>query len=312
MGEVYAKSVINTALAQVGKDCGKTNEYSAQLDSVNFYNTKKNGYADSCSIFVDDMVFRNMKNSSNPAHDTRAVLYEPDVDNCGAGCTQAAQYFKNHGKWITKHSDAQSGDKIFFKKSNNVIYHTGLVVDWDSKGFYTVEGNTNGGKVAKKFYPYGDSKIAGFGRPNYTGWEEPKPEPTPTPDPEPTPTPDPKPSKTKSGMVRVNSVLNVRSAPTTNAPVVKQLKDQTIVTIYETKNGWDRIGSNEWANNTWIKEGKEYTVKVNSYLNVRSGPGVMYGVVGKKYNGNKVIVYETKNGFGHIGVNQWVSMTYLK
>lgn len=313
MAELYAKSVIDLAYAQVGYQAnGKYNKYAEELDSVNFYNTKKNGYADWCAIFVDWLIYKNTDPMT--AHNARQLVYEPDNDNCGAGCTQKVQYYKSHGAWVTNVSKAQSGDQIFFKKSNGVVYHTGYVVTWDSKGFYVVEGNTNGGKVAKKFYSFGDEKIAGFGRPNYTGWEEPKPEPTPSPDPEPTPTPtpDPKPMKTKSGMVRVNTVLNVRSAPTTNAPVVKQLKDQTIVTIYETKNGWDRIGSNEWANNTWIKEGKEYTVQVKSYLNVRCGPGVVYGVVGKKYNGNKVIVYEIKNGFGHIGSNQWVSMTYLR
>ena len=183
--EIWAKDVCTLAIAQVGKSCGKTNEYSKELDSVNYYNTKKNGYADSCSIFVDDMVYRCVK--AKTADNARAVLYEPNTGNAGAGCPQAAGYFKSHGAWYSKMGDAHCGDKIFFKKADGSIYHTGLVVDWDSKGIYTVEGNTNGGKVAKKFYKYGDSKVAGFGRPKYTGWE---PESKPVPDTTPADTPD--------------------------------------------------------------------------------------------------------------------------
>ena len=55
-----------------------------------------------------------------------------------------------------------------------------------------------------------------------------------------------------------------------------------------------------------------YTVKVNTCLNVRKGPGTNFPVVGKLYNGNKVTVYETKNGFGRIGDSKWVSMNYLR
>lgn len=137
--------------------------------------------------------------------------------------------------------------------------------------------------------------------------------PVPSPEPAPTPTPTPPtPSQTKPGMVKVNTVLNVRSGAGTSYTIVKQLSNQTTVTIYETKNGWYRIGDNQWVCADYVLIGKTYTVSVNSYLNVRSGPSTMYSSVGKKYNGNKVIVYEVKNNFGHIGRDQWCSMSYLK
>lgn len=249
--EVYAKDCIKWWKDQVGKDCGKTNEYSAFMDSYKFYNYPKNGAANSCAIFYDTAIMKTMTPEPN-ANAGRAILCEPNVDNCGAGCTQKVQYYKQAGRWYphkVKGCPAQSGDEIFFQKSNGVIYHTGAVVDWDSKGLYVVEGNTNGGKVAQKFYAYSDSKIAGFGRPKWTGWERPKEEkpsdekPTPAPE-KPTEPSTPAP-KYKTMTVKVNTVLNVRSTP--NGKIVDQLRNGTKVTIYEEKNGWARIGTGRWV-----------------------------------------------------------------
>lgn len=55
-----------------------------------------------------------------------------------------------------------------------------------------------------------------------------------------------------------------------------------------------------------------YIVKVNTVLNVRSGAGTSYPVVGKLKNGTKVSVFEIKGTWGRIGNGQWVSMNYLK
>lgn len=254
MAEVYIKDVVNEALAQVGKSCGKTNKYSAELDKVSFYNYKKNGVADSCSIFVDDMVYRNT--SPKTAHNARSVMCEPDKDNCGAGCTQAAGYFKSAKRWISKPVDFKVGDKVFFKKSNGAIYHTGIIVAIGNK-ITTVEGNTNGGKVAKKIYSFSDAKLAGAGRPKYTGYEKAKAEPIETPDAKPADKVEPvaspkqptKPSTAspsgKTMTVKVNTVLNVRNAP--NGNIVGRLKNGTKVTVYDQKNGWARIGSGKWV-----------------------------------------------------------------
>lgn len=47
-------------------------------------------------------------------------------------------------------------------------------------------------------------------------------------------------------------------------------------------------------------------------LNVRKGPSKNYGIVKCLPKNTKVTVYETKNGWGRIGTNQWCSMTYMK
>lgn len=51
-------------------------------------------------------------------------------------------------------------------------------------------------------------------------------------------------------------------------------------------------------------------VKASSFLNVRKGPGILYGRVGKLYRGNKVTVLETKGNWCRIS-SGWVSATYL-
>lgn len=183
MSTVYAKDVINWCNAQVGYSSGstKSSKYLKVLDSVNWYNYKKDGSCNWCAGFNDCGVYECIDDKN--VNFGRSVVCEPNKDNCGAGCKWKVDYYKQAGRWYSKHSDAQSGDEIFFwassyKSSQNPygVYHTGRIVDWDSKGFYVVEGNTNGGSVARKFYAYGTGKILGFGRPKWTGWERPQPE----------------------------------------------------------------------------------------------------------------------------------------
>lgn len=84
----------------------------------------------------------------------------------------SAQYFKNMHRWFTT---PQRGDVIFFKNSQRIC-HTGIVLEVKNGRVYTIEGNTsggstleaNGGCVAKKNYPLGYNRIAGYGRPKYS------------------------------------------------------------------------------------------------------------------------------------------------
>ena len=166
------KDVVNTALKEVGYQGERySSKYSKLLDKYNYYNGKKDGATTWCCIFVDWCIFVN---NNEDTYKTRAINYEDQKDNCGAGASCKARYFREHNKYFehkAKGCPAQIGDQIFFKKSNGSIYHCGIVVDWNSSGLYTVEGSTDGGKVSKRFYSYSDSKIAGFGRPDYYKYE---------------------------------------------------------------------------------------------------------------------------------------------
>ena len=183
MSSIFSKAVCDLAIAQVDYQAdGKYNKFAAELDSVNFYNGPKNGVADWCSIFVDWLIYRSVLNGDSVpepnVYSARYYLCEPDHDNCGAGCTQAVGYFKSKGLWVTDTSKFKCGDKIFFQKSNGVLYHTGVIIDWGNFdelngafGFEVCEGNTNGGMVAVKYYRDDDPKIAGVGSIQYDGYD---------------------------------------------------------------------------------------------------------------------------------------------
>lgn len=90
----------------------------------------------------------------------------------------SAQYYKDRGQWYT--DKPQAGDQIFFKNSVR-IHHTGLVEMVCGGRVHTIEGNTssgseviaNGGAVCRKSYALTDSRIAGYGRPDWSLVETP-------------------------------------------------------------------------------------------------------------------------------------------
>lgn len=134
--------------------------------------------------------------------------------------------------------------------------------------------------------------------------------------------------------VHVDTTLNVRSGPGTSYSKVATLKNNAEVTVYETKNGWSRIGTNKWVSSDYLyaekstsvstskptsttttvkKPTKTYTryVHTSTKLNVRSGAGTKYKKVSTLKNNAKVTVYETKSGWSRVGTNKWVSSSYL-
>ncbi len=85
----------------------------------------------------------------------------------------SAQYFKNKGQYHK--SEPKAGDQIFFKNSSRIC-HTGIVTKVSGGKVYTIEGNTssgtaviaNGGAVCEKSYDLNNSRIDGYGRPDWT------------------------------------------------------------------------------------------------------------------------------------------------
>lgn len=79
-------------------------------------------------------------------------------------------------------------------------------------------------------------------------------------------------------------------------------------TFFAFKN--DRTDTKEDNTNVVTATYNRY-VKVNTSLNIRSGPGTSYNVVGRKYNGDKVTVYKENSNWSNIGINEWVSNDFL-
>lgn len=171
----YAKDIVKLALAEVGY-CEKEtkanlehpttnagsknwNKYADFIDTEypDFYNGKKNGY-DWCDIFVDYLFLKSFGLDK-----TLELLCQP-LKSGGAGCTVSRSYYKRANRYT---KSPFIGAQIFFTKDGGKsCYHTGIVYYIDSKWVYTVEGNS-GNKVAKRSYLLTDSKIDGYGWPDY-------------------------------------------------------------------------------------------------------------------------------------------------
>ncbi|MDM0497336.1 SH3 domain-containing protein [Clostridium perfringens] len=142
-------------------------------------------------------------------------------------------------------------------------------------------------------------------------------------------------SVNKQGIVKVNSALNMRSGPGSNYGVIGTLRNNDKVEIIKEVDGWYEIRFNgkvgyvsksyitivnEGANNeteSVIKEGTVYGVSTN--LNVRTGPGTSYQVVGYLLSGDKVKILGEENGWYKVQFNAstgtkngYVSKDYIK
>ena len=143
----------------------------------------------------------------------------------------------------------------------------------------------------------------------------------------------------RTGTVKVNDVLRVRSGPSTGYSVVGQLKNGTKVTILEQKTAgsmvWGRIDKG-WISMDYIvlDEKSETgttppatepdrpsqsqtwtgTVTVNDRLRIRSGPSTSTNVVGYYYKKDKVTITEkTTVGSTVWGKTNkgWISLDYV-
>lgn len=180
MASLYRKPCVDSALSDIGYESnGLWNKYAERLDECDFFAGcgKKNGAVDYCAIAYCYWLFLNVITDSGEIDDNdrkymvHYAMYQSDSCCTSAGCTQQANAYKNNSAFYTDFSELAVGHQIFFQKSNGAIYHTGMCVDWDDNGFYTVEANVNSYHTEKRYYKYGDSKVAGFGIPRFDGYE---------------------------------------------------------------------------------------------------------------------------------------------
>ena len=93
-----------------------------------------------------------------------AMLYQP-VGSGSALCRASADFFKAAGAWIERGRTPEPGDVIFSFR-NGDINHMGIVSRVAGGSVVTIEGNSSD-KVAERVYYVSDSKIAGYGRPDW-------------------------------------------------------------------------------------------------------------------------------------------------
>lgn len=262
MGSLYSRDLVRVAEAEVGYQAeGKWNKYAYDLDQVDFFTgCGKKQYLDYCSVFTSWCAYQAVRNSSGEfdpnVWDAHYFLYQPDSNDCAAVVKYVVQYYKNHGAWYERYQDLSVGDQVCFQNDNGYS-HTGWCVDWDDDGFWTVEGNTNGGKVAKKYYKFADYPIggyvAGFGRPRYDGKEYPSGNSHSS---EPVVEPTPEPNQIQNGKmytVSVNSFLNIRNEANSNAKKMGELYNGAKIIVLEEQDGWGKIGDNLWVSMDYLE-----------------------------------------------------------
>ena len=314
-----AKPTVNDTLRIANGELGYretgTNhtKYADDLDAIKYFNSPKQNI-EWCGTFDYWCIW--MATGKNKS-DALAATYQPSYDNCACGCKYGAQYFRNKGAW---YSTPKRGDVVFYS-SKGSEYHQGLVdTELDGSGyFYAIEGNHNN-KV--DYVKRSLSECAGFGRPDYA--DGPSPEP-----------------HTNTYTVKTNSGVDLmlRAEPNTKSSVIGSIPNGTTFTAEKVVEG-ESIG----YVTTWVyyKGGyasgryllpipvinepepdpqptpdpvtqREYTVSVNSYLAIRTGPGTNYEQVGKLTNGSVITIVERSENWGKIiNSDLWVCTDYLK
>ena len=313
----YKNNVVTTAKSEEGycEGTNNWNKYAEYIDSKypNFYNYPKQNVA-WCEVFFDYCVLVNCSSEVEAEY----VLCQPGK-SAGAGCKESYAYYKKAGR-VGK--EPKLGAQIYFGSSEATIKHTGLVTKVTQDKVYTIEGNSDN-QVKAHSYAINSNKIFGYGYPRYSDATEaePTPDPQPAPSPEPTISSDIYKVKTNSG-----SILRIRLKPTTQSAQIGSIACGDIICAEEIVKGESISGNDNWAKTTHkgvtgyvsckylIKQDvvKTYEVAVNTYLNIRTGAGTTYPVVGKLYNGDKVDVYKTYGTWACIGNERWVSMNYLR
>lgn len=235
------------------------------------------------------------------------------IVSCGPGL------FTSGGHFIVvyDYDDSNSNNKIDGPDTLRIYdpyLYNGKFDTSSRKGKVTVSGNTVYCSITN-FKNYANST-------NYFGFKHDgsaKPDTPVTPAPV-TPTPE---EKTTVKYVTANSGLNVRSGPGTNYSIVGGLSKGTQVTVYEEQSNWSKIGTNRWVCSDYLSTTKpnsgntnnatsvNYKVKVTakSGLNIRTGPGTNYSIVGAYTYGTVVTISQEQSGW--LKTNKgWIKATY--
>ena len=295
---------IAAAQAEIGyKEGPKENQtkYATYLDKLHFFNTAKQ-FVEWCSTFLHYLAVILLGGGTEGKNAVIKFFGENAKDNCACGVKFFWDYLVAKGYKVDK-DKGQPGDIIFFNTKKCKCGHVGMIETVTDK-YGTIEGNKSN-KVGRGSYAISKSSSTIYGV-CHIPWEQfdPKEEPT-TPAPQ-EPVADPEPAK-----------------PETPAPVKKSLAElaregiagkwgnypERAVAMKKAGIDYDAVQAR--VNEILGVKGKKYTVRVDSYLNVRAAPNSVIKV-DKLYNGDEVTVFEERNGWGRIGTSRWVSMAYLK
>ena len=146
--------------AQLGTREGANNynKYAPKWTEAGGWNAQNQPW---CDIFVDCCFIECF------GIDIASRLTYQPKGGFSALCSASANYYKNNGAYF---STPAVGDQIFFNVSGG-INHTGIVVGVSGGMVTVVEGNSSDA-VRKNTYRVGDGYINGYGRPNWSVFED--------------------------------------------------------------------------------------------------------------------------------------------
>lgn len=149
--------LLTWANAQIGttESGDNWNKYAQNMAAAYGWNVQNQPW---CDVFVD-AGFVECFGIENAAK----MTYQP-IGGFSAACRYSAAYFAAHGALV---QTPEPGDQIFFRDSDGVINHTGIVVSANGGIVRTIEGNS-GDAVRSNAYGIGTPTIAGYGRPNWS------------------------------------------------------------------------------------------------------------------------------------------------
>jgi hypothetical protein len=297
------ETVINLALGEVGyveepKGSNK-NKYAKEIDDLRkegkcAYNYPKNGVA-WCDVFHDWLHIHSFGFDEGMYH-----LCQPEK-SAGAGCKYSAQYYKDAGRWF---DEPEVGDQIFFIV-NGDINHTGIVTKVDDKKVYTVEGNSGDAVKAHSYNKNGNKKIAGYGRPR---WKEEASSIADTAPTKPEPIQKPQNDAQKSLEELAREIIDGKWG--NGKERQKKLTDA----------GYDYAKVQAKVNEILAAKKPQasdvFTGIVNTSknkLNIRSGAGTNYPIIGTLTKGSKVNLKNGASGWYKLADRAgYVSANYIK
>ena len=224
--------VIELAVSQIGYKETGTNitKYAKFFDDAypNFYNFKKQG-AEWCDIFVDWCFVQ-----AYGFNDALKLLCQP-TKSCGAGVSFSYDYFKEKKQ---TGSTPKVGAQIFFRANKDAKKpnHTGLVIAVEKTEKYykitTIEGNKS--DSVKKCTYTTDTKIFGFGYPDYSMKTEDEVPATPS-------APAEKPKAKDEYRVVSKIGVNIRKGKGSNYKKLGALNYGDVVKISKIDGAWAKL-----------------------------------------------------------------------
>ena len=121
----------------------------------------------------------------------------------------------------------------------------------------------------------------------------------------------------------VGDNVNLRSGPGTSYPVKWKYGSGFPLKVLQEKGGWIKVedfeGDSGWLYEKLTSRNGHMIVKVHKNqdkkVNIRSGPGTKYKIVGKAYYGVVFKTIKQQNGWAHVkhdsGLEGWIKRTLL-